>query len=151
MQLLSAIFGVVGAYLHKEKNEAEAYEKVCVWLRDGEDFSCDKEDSFEDSRILFAYNELTLSAQEAFLDICSFFYDWEWNEVACIVGEEELDCLLEGALVKKLRFEAYDGKTRERISIHDLILTAGRNKSKDSRFRSTDDFSSAIKNEEFKI
>lgn len=131
---------VVGAYLHKKQNKAEAYEKVCAWLRDGEDFSCEKEDCFEESRILFAYYELTTSAQEAFLDICSFFYDWEWNEVSYIVGEEELDCLLEGALVKKLLVEAYDGTTTEMISIHDLILTAGRNKSKGRRLINVDDF-----------
>ncbi|GLJ35368.1 hypothetical protein SUGI_0711350 [Cryptomeria japonica] len=121
-------------------------------ISDGNDFSCDKEDVFEDSRILFAYHELTPSAQEAFLDIFSFFYDWEWNEVACIVGEEELDCLLEGALVKRMEvesgFDYYENRTIvERISIHDLILTAGRNKSKCNRYTSADDISMAIESE----
>ncbi|XP_059065062.1 disease resistance protein RUN1 isoform X1 [Cryptomeria japonica] len=137
---------VVGAYLHKRNNKVEAYVKVVGWLSDGRDFSCDKEDGFEESRILFAYHELTPSAQEAFLDICSFFYGWEWNEVACIVGEEELDCLVEGALVKRKQYY-YDESIVESISIHDLILRAGRNKSKGNRFTSVDDFTIAMENE----
>ncbi|XP_057835925.2 disease resistance protein RPV1 [Cryptomeria japonica] len=137
---------VVGAYLHKRNNKVEAYEKVVGWLSDGNDFSCDKEDSFEESRILFAYHELAPSAQEAFLDICSFFYDWEWNEVACIVGEEELDCLLEGALVKRVKDESNPDESYH-LSIHDLILTAGRNKSKGNRYTSEDDISMAIESE----
>ncbi|KAH9289875.1 hypothetical protein KI387_033992, partial [Taxus chinensis] len=141
---------VVGAYLRKRNNKVEAYEKVCDWLRDGEDFSCDKEDGFDESRILFAYHELRPSAQEAFLDICSFFSDWEWDEVACIVGQEELDCLQEGALIKRVEVEkGYEFKRKVgRIHIHDLMLSAGRKKSKDNRFRSADDFSMALKNEE---
>ncbi|KAH9311291.1 hypothetical protein KI387_026326, partial [Taxus chinensis] len=114
---------------------------------------CDKEDTFNESRIMFAYNELGLGAQEAFLDICSFFSDWEWDEVACIVGEEELECLHEGALVKRIEVEKYCYgygcmiKVR-RISIHDLILTAGLNKSKGNRFRNADDFSKSLESEE---
>ncbi|GLJ35370.1 hypothetical protein SUGI_0711380 [Cryptomeria japonica] len=94
---------VVGAYLHKRNNKVEAYEKVVGWLSDGNDFSCDKEDSFEESRILFAYNELTPSAQEA--------------------------------------------TTVERVSIHDLILTAGRHKSKGNRYTIAYDFSIGLENE----
>ncbi|KAH9290547.1 hypothetical protein KI387_034664, partial [Taxus chinensis] len=144
---------VVGAYLHKRHNEIEAYEKVFGWLSEGEAFSGYKEDRFDESRILFAYHELEVNAQEAFLDICSFFSDWEWDEVACIVGDEELQCLQEGALVKRIEvedyFPGYSRSKREvrRISIHDLILIAGRNKSKGNRFRSADDFSMALEND----
>ncbi|KAH9288008.1 hypothetical protein KI387_032125, partial [Taxus chinensis] len=143
---------VVGAYLHKRHNKIEAYENVLLWLREGEAFSCYKEDRFDESRILFAYHELQPSAQEAFLDICSFFSDWEWDEVACIVGEEELECLHEGALLKRiLEVEEYYGCYQRkvwRISIHDLILTAARNKSKGDRFRNAADFSKALESEE---
>ncbi|KAH9290164.1 hypothetical protein KI387_034281 [Taxus chinensis] len=52
-------------------------------------------------------------AQEAFLDICSFFFGWEWEEVACIVGEEELESLEEGALLKRIELdEGYDVKRK---------------------------------------
>ncbi|KAH9290391.1 hypothetical protein KI387_034508, partial [Taxus chinensis] len=144
---------VVGRYLRKRGNEVAAYERVLDWLRGGEDFSCDREDLFNESRILFAYDELGLSAQEAFLDICCFFSDREWDEVVCIVGKEELDCLQEGALVKRIEVEEnciYGRSKRKvwRISIHDLIVTAGRNKSKGNRFRTAHDFSIALENEE---
>ncbi|GLJ37097.1 hypothetical protein SUGI_0751850 [Cryptomeria japonica] len=118
----------VGAYLHKRSNKVKAYEKVLGWLNNENDFSCDKEDVFEESRILFAYHELTPSAQEAFLDICSFFYNWKWNEVAWIVGEEAMDCLLEGALVKRIKAESHYDESY--LSIHDLILRSGRKKIK---------------------
>ncbi|KAH9290550.1 hypothetical protein KI387_034667, partial [Taxus chinensis] len=113
-----------------------------------------KKTVLDESKILFAYHELEVNAQEAFLDICSFFSDWEWDEVACIVGDEELQCLQEGALVKRIEVEEYcsDYSLRKRevrrISIHDLILIAGRNKSKGNRFRSADDFSMALENDE---
>ncbi|KAH9290167.1 hypothetical protein KI387_034284 [Taxus chinensis] len=144
------ILEVVGAYLHKRKNKDEAYERVANWLQCGEAFSSYKEESFDESRILFAYEELQPSAQEAFLDICSFFFGWEWEEVACIVGEEELESLEEGALLKRIELdEGYDVKRKvNRISIHDLILAAGRNKSKDNRITSLDYFSTVLNNEE---
>ncbi|KAH9290165.1 hypothetical protein KI387_034282 [Taxus chinensis] len=79
----------------------------------GEVFSSYKKESFDESRILFAYEELQPSAQEAFLDICSFFFGWEWEEVACIVGEEELESLEEGALLKRIELdEGYDVKRK---------------------------------------
>ncbi|KAH9289630.1 hypothetical protein KI387_033747 [Taxus chinensis] len=84
-------------------------------------------------------NKVEAYQSEAFLDICSFFYNWEWEEVAWIVGEEEFECLQEGALLKNK-----DG----RISIHDLILSAGRNKCKDSRFTTASELSKALKKEE---
>ncbi|XP_057842636.2 disease resistance protein RPV1 isoform X2 [Cryptomeria japonica] len=141
---------VVGAYLHKRKNKDEAYERVLNWLQCGEAFSGYKEESFDDSRILFAYEELQPSAQAAFLDICSFFYNWEWEEVACIVGEEELESLEEGALLKRIELEeGYDVKRKvNRISIHDLLLAAGRNKSKGNRFNDLGDFSAVLNNEQ---
>ncbi|KAH9289638.1 hypothetical protein KI387_033755, partial [Taxus chinensis] len=130
---------VVGGFIHQRKNKVEAYQSVINFLESGEDFSYTKKYSFDESRVLFSYDELKPNAQEAFLDICSFFYDWEWEEVAWIVGEEEFECLQEGALLKNK-----DG----RISIHDLILSAGRNKCKDSRYTSGAELSKALKKEE---
>ncbi|KAH9289602.1 hypothetical protein KI387_033719 [Taxus chinensis] len=130
---------VVGAYLHQRKNKVDAYKNVINFLESGVDFCGNKKFIFDESRVLFSYNELKTNAQEAFLDICSFFCNWEWEEVAWIVGEEEMDCLQDGALLKRK-----DG----RISIHDLILSAGRNKSKCSRFTTAADLSIAMNNKE---
>ncbi|KAH9320951.1 hypothetical protein KI387_015590, partial [Taxus chinensis] len=91
------------------------------------------------------------SAQEDFLDICSFFSDWKSDEVACIVGEEELECLHVGALLKRIEAqELYEWSKRNvrSISIHDLILTVAHNKSKGDRFRNASDFSKALESEE---
>ncbi|KAH9316654.1 hypothetical protein KI387_025281, partial [Taxus chinensis] len=142
---------VVGAYIHKRHNKIEAYENVFCSLREGESFICYKEDRFDESRILFAYHELQPSALKAFLDICSFFSNWEWDKVACIVGEEELECLHEGALLKRIEVqELYEWSERKvwRISIHNLILTAARNKSKGDRFRNAADFYKSLESEE---
>ncbi|KAH9291655.1 hypothetical protein KI387_043169, partial [Taxus chinensis] len=118
---------VIGGYIRKRENKVEAYEKVSDWLKHGDQpFSSDKEYSFNEDRIMFAYHELEQSAQEAFLDICSFFSYWpgmKWDEVECIVGDEDMKCLEEAALIKR--------KVSE-ISIHDLLLQVGRNKSKDN-------------------
>ncbi|KAH9290818.1 hypothetical protein KI387_034935, partial [Taxus chinensis] len=114
---------------------------------------CDKEYSFDENRILFSYNDLEESAKEAFLDICSFFYDWKWFDVACIVGEEELKCLEGGGLVKRMQVKifhsTYDITMQEEVvSVHDLILAAGRNIAKDSRFSRADDFITALERNE---
>ncbi|GLJ53728.1 hypothetical protein SUGI_1146470 [Cryptomeria japonica] len=140
---------VIGAYLHQRKNRIESYEKVLRWLEPGDEFGGTKKYNFDESRVLFSYNELEPSAKEAFLDICSIFSSWhwhwqwdsvwDWEEVACIVGEEEMVCLEEGALIKR---------ESDKIKIHDLILAAGHNKSKNNRFKNIKDFSLALKNKE---
>ncbi|KAH9290086.1 hypothetical protein KI387_034203 [Taxus chinensis] len=132
---------VIGGYISKRENKVEAYEKVLDWLQHGDQpFSSDKEYSFNEDRIMFAYHELEQSAQEAFLDICSFFSDyWKWEEVACIVGEEDMKCLEEAALIK--RTDTSD------ISIHDLLLQVGRNKSKDNRLTTVDELSTVLRDE----
>ncbi|KAH9289711.1 hypothetical protein KI387_033828, partial [Taxus chinensis] len=129
---------VVGGFIHQRKNKVEAYQSVIKFLKSGEDFSGTKTYSFDESRVLFSYDGLNRNAQEAFLDICSFFYNWKWEEVAWIVGEEEFECLQEGALLKN---------KGGRISIHDLILSAGRNKCKESRFTTASELSKALKEE----
>ncbi|XP_059070521.1 disease resistance protein TAO1-like [Cryptomeria japonica] len=130
---------VIGAYLHQRKNKAEFYEQVLDSLEFGDVFSGSENYNFDDSRVLFSYDGLNLSAKEAFLDVCLFFTYLNWEEVACIVGDEEMECLKEGALIKR---------ENEKINIHDLILAAGRNKSKWSRFKNEEEFSIALKNEE---
>ncbi|KAH9317914.1 hypothetical protein KI387_019683, partial [Taxus chinensis] len=138
---------VVGGYLRKRENEGEAYERVIGWLEHGEPFCGDKDYSFNDKRIMFAYHELVQSAQEAFLDICAFFSYWEWEEVACIVGEENMKCLEEGALIKrKEEIQVVTKKKANRINIHDILLQVGRNKSKDSRLRTADEFKNVLQN-----
>ena len=99
-------------------------------MENGEPFSGDREDRFDEERIMFAYDQLEPSAQEASLDICSFFYGWhwDWEEVACIVGNVEIECLEEGALIKRKKEISGEGKLVTKISIHDLLLSVGCNK-----------------------
>ncbi|GLJ35163.1 hypothetical protein SUGI_0707800 [Cryptomeria japonica] len=130
---------VIGAYIHQRKNNIEAYERVLDSLQSGDDFSGNENYKLDDSKLLFSYERLNPSAKEAFLDICSFFSGWSWKNVAWTVGEEEIECLQDGALIKR-----EDG----RIRIHDLILAAGRNKSKHVRIKCVEDFSLVLKNEE---
>ncbi|KAH9289917.1 hypothetical protein KI387_034034 [Taxus chinensis] len=128
---------VIGGHIRKRENKVEAYEKVFDWLHHGDQpFSSDKEYSFNEDRIMFAYHELEQSAQEAFLDICSFFSYWEWDEVECVVGEDDMKCLEEAALIKR---------KASMVSIHDLLLQVGRNKSKDNRLRTVDELSTVLR------
>ncbi|XP_059070146.1 uncharacterized protein LOC131027791 [Cryptomeria japonica] len=134
---------LIGCYLHQRKNEVEPYEQVLHSIEDGGFFSGSQMYNFDEQRVLFTYDRLNPSAKEAFLDICSYFsswvWVWEWEKVEQIVGWEEMQCLEGGALIKR------EG---EEIKIHDLILTAGRNKSKDNRFNDAKAFSVALKNKE---
>ncbi|KAH9290103.1 hypothetical protein KI387_034220 [Taxus chinensis] len=132
---------VIGGYISKRENKVEAYEKVLDSLQHGDQpFSSDKEYSFNEDRIMFAYHELERSAQEAFLDICSFFSrHWKWEDVACIAGEEDMKCLEEAALIK--RTDTSD------ISIHDLLLQVGRNKSKDNRLTTVNELYTVLRDE----
>ncbi|KAH9288659.1 hypothetical protein KI387_032776, partial [Taxus chinensis] len=140
---------VVGGYLRRQENTVEAYEKVFHWLKGGEPFSGDKEYRFDEKKIMFAYQELEVSVQEAFLDICAFFSDWEWEDASCIVGEDNMKYLEKGALIKrKSEYVDSEKKKASKISIHDLLLQVGRMKSKGNRFRTRDEISKALKNGE---
>ncbi|KAH9290209.1 hypothetical protein KI387_034326, partial [Taxus chinensis] len=132
------VLEVVGGYIRRARRdnmEAQAIERVIHGLEKGEAFSGDAQDTGYESKLLFAYDDLIPAAKDAFLDICIFFYGWDWEEVACIVGEEELRTLAEGALVKRIA---------EKVNVHDVLVGIGRNKSKGIRITSTEELSSAL-------
>ncbi|GLJ35379.1 hypothetical protein SUGI_0711510 [Cryptomeria japonica] len=140
---------VVGGFLRRRRNEDEAYERVLQWMENGEPFSGDREDRFDEQRIMFAYDQLEPNAQEAFLDICSFFYGWhwDWEEIARIVGKVEMECLEEGALIKRKKERSEDGRIITKISIHDLLLSVGCKKSKNNRFKTLEESTKALQND----
>ena len=78
---------------------------------------------------LFAYDHLPTLLKDPFLDICSFFKGWNWDTVADIVGEAELDMLKSRALVTN--------DTTGAVIVHDVILSIGHQKTKGTRFTFT--------------
>ena len=90
----------------------------------GDDFGSDKIEPY-----FFAYEKLPTECKEPFLDICSFFEGWDWDIVANIMGNSELEMLARRALVTK--------HTNGVVSVHDVILALGRRKSDGLRFTFT--------------
>lgn len=79
-------------------------------------------DTFEHiDKCIFAYEGLPEECKNPFLDICHFFKGWEWETVENIVGESALNQLERRALVSKVK---------DLISLHDIILTIGKEKSR---------------------
>ena len=62
--------------------------------------------------------------------ICSFFNEWNWDTVADIVGDSELDMLEKRALVFKGRHAT--------LTVHDVILMIGSKRAEETRFNFTD-------------
>ncbi|KAH9289649.1 hypothetical protein KI387_033766, partial [Taxus chinensis] len=137
---------VIGDYLGQQNDKIKAYDRVVDWLQGGEAFSEDKEHIFNIFNLLSAYDDSNV--HEAFLDICSYFHDWEWEKVACIVGKEELESLEDGNLIQRIIKADTCTRKEERLSIHGLLLAAGRNASKQNRFTSVEEISLALEKDE---
>lgn len=80
-------------------------------------------------RYVFAFDNLPEICKDPFLDICFYFSGWDWDTVADIVGQSELDMLDKRALVTR--------DTNRTVRIHDIILTIGLNKGKGTRYTFT--------------
>lgn len=82
---------------------------------------------------LFTCNSLPESVRDPFLDICSFFNGYDWDEVRNIVGDSNIDMLEKRGLVNKDK--------NMKVTVHDVILTIGSQKSEGTRiiFKSADE------------
>lgn len=80
-------------------------------------------------RYVFAYDHLPERCKGPFLDICVFFKGMNWDSVADVLGESELDMLEKRALVSKDRFMC--------LNVHDVILKIGTIRAEETRFNFT--------------
>lgn len=103
--------------LSKQDKIKESYNIV---IKDSEKFTGDAFSNID--KYIFAYDGLPPECKNPFLDICYFFKGWEWETVANIVGESALDQLERRALVSK---------DNDMVSLHDVILTMGKEKAQD--------------------
>lgn len=116
---------LVAKVLSFEEDKQKAYYKV---MQDKQNVNAltyrgAKEEYF------FAYDSLPDECKDPFLDVCFFFKGWDWDTVADIVGEDQLDILEKRALVTKGIDSA--------ASVHDVILTIGYQKAEGTRFKFT--------------
>jgi hypothetical protein len=114
---------LVGRFIREGKDKQKAY-RILMKEKEKWDTEIGKIESY-----LFAYNYLPEVLKDPFLDICSFFKGWDWDTVADIVGEFELDMLESRALVTR--------GTNGVVSVHDVILSMGLQKTKGTRFTFT--------------
>lgn len=82
---------------------------------------------------LFTYERLPEIVKDPFLDICSFFNGYDWDEVRNIVGDSNIDVLEKRGLVNKDK--------NMKVTVHDVILKIGSQKSEGKRiiFKSADE------------
>ncbi|XP_057859553.2 TMV resistance protein N isoform X2 [Cryptomeria japonica] len=116
------VLKIVGVRLKKQGYKAEKCSQILEALEKGKDI---KEDNLSGRLVDFVYKEFEASTQEAFLDICSFFNNWDIHHVRYIVGAEEVTSLEEAALV--------NSSDENKLNVHDVIMAKGRNMSQSNR------------------
>jgi Leucine-rich repeat (LRR) protein len=115
---------VVAGFIRSEEDKQKAFRIVI------EDKKHLKGQAFGDiERYVFAYDGLPERCKDPFLDICVFFKGMNWDSVADILGESELDMLEKRALVSKDRSMT--------LSVHDVILKIGSKRAEETRFNFT--------------
>eukprot|EP01018_Ginkgo_biloba_P000465 Gb_15258 [translate_table: standard] len=122
-----------GRYL-KEDRSQEAYQYTLDSLQQGNFQSCSDIDLSR--QVLYVYDKMEEEVKEAFLDICVFFYGWEWDLIAFVVGEMRLKNLINRALVKKT-------KSNE-VIVHDVLRLMGRNRAEGTRVQSIEELSRVL-------
>eukprot|EP01018_Ginkgo_biloba_P014817 Gb_24842 [translate_table: standard] len=135
-----------GRYL-KEDQIKEAYKYALDSLQKGNFQSCSDTDLGR--QILYVYDKMEEEAREAFLDICVFFYGWEWDVVASIVGKIILENLVKRALVKKKEREYFDRHNMtntkwNEVIVHDVLRLRGRNKAAGTRLQGIEELSRVL-------
>eukprot|EP01018_Ginkgo_biloba_P026272 Gb_33513 [translate_table: standard] len=84
------------------------------------------------AKLLYVYHNMKdVNAREAFLDICTLFHGWDWEDVSSIVGEVQLKALQNGALLKNVC---------DQVFVHDVLRAMGCKEAGDTRLQSLDDW-----------
>ncbi|KAH9309427.1 hypothetical protein KI387_037338, partial [Taxus chinensis] len=92
-------------------------------------------------RLWFVYSKMTdKEAQEAFLDICTYFNGWPWDIVSHIVGRKKLDLLRERMLVTR-------NNSDDKVIVHDILRLMGMEEARGSRITTYEQFCEALQDE----
>lgn len=138
------ILSVFGNHLRVEREEGA--EKAEQGYRDAlEVLEKGNLDSFRDEDIcetlFFVYRKMRDEEdKDAFLDICKYFYGWEWNLVANIVDPPRLEALHKRMLINK-------GDSGE-VIVHDILRLMGVKEAKHTRISTYKEYSEAFEDGE---
>ncbi|KAH9321160.1 hypothetical protein KI387_015799, partial [Taxus chinensis] len=122
--------------------DQESYEEALVALTEGNfsEYSYGSEEQLGE-KLWFLYRKMTeKEAQEAFLDICTYYYGWSWDIVGHIVGKNKLQLLEKRMLVTK-------SDTDDRLIVHDILRMMGTKAAPGTRFTTYQQFSEALQDE----
>ncbi|KAH9307820.1 hypothetical protein KI387_035731, partial [Taxus chinensis] len=137
------VLKMVGACLMKHNYRI----KECTQILDA--LENIKEQDLSERAVDFVYSQLEEPTQDAFLDICWFFNNWNRRYVEYIVGTEHLQSLEEAALVSST-FAEWEEELSSRamkLNVHDVIRAKGRSMSEGSRITNVESFEEAKQDE----
>ncbi|GLJ41379.1 hypothetical protein SUGI_0856520 [Cryptomeria japonica] len=110
---------IVGAHLRKHNYTGERCTQMFEALERA------NKETLSQRAATFVCNELEPSTQEAFFDICCFFFNWSRRDVEYIVGAEEITHLEKAAFFKT--------SNKGKVIVHDTIHAEGLSISESSR------------------
>ncbi|KAH9309546.1 hypothetical protein KI387_037457, partial [Taxus chinensis] len=122
--------------------DQESYEEALEALREGNfsEYSYGSEEQLGE-KLWYLYRKMTdKEAQEAFLDICTYYYGWSWDIVGHIVGKNKLQLLEKRMLVTK-------SDTDDKLIVHDILRKMGTKEAPGTRFTTYQQFSEALQDE----
>eukprot|EP01018_Ginkgo_biloba_P035437 Gb_22424 [translate_table: standard] len=129
---------VYGEHLWEDGSEY-SFDEAIASLREGEQ-GVYKEKALS-QKLLFVFHRMKdQDTKDAFLDICTFFYEWRRDEVSCIVGESKLKALQKGALLTI--------NEKSEVIIHDVVRAMGISQAKGTRLRSLKDLTATLEEDD---
>ncbi|KAH9295230.1 hypothetical protein KI387_038818, partial [Taxus chinensis] len=126
-----------GNHLRLERVK-ESYEKALEALREMKvDAYGIGEEELLSKTLFFLYDAMKDNkAQEAFLDICTYFHGHKWDIVGYIVGMSELEALCSRMLVTRTHSDT--------VIVHDILRVMGEEKAKGTRITNCEELSDVL-------
>ncbi|KAH9309563.1 hypothetical protein KI387_037474 [Taxus chinensis] len=125
-----------------DRRDQESYKEALEALGEGNfsEYSFGSEEQLGEM-LLFLYRKMTdKEAQEAFLDICTYYYGWSWDIVGHIVGKSKLQLLEKRMLVTQ-------SDTDHTLIVHDILRMMGMKEAQGTRLTTYQEFSEALRDE----
>ncbi|KAH9295049.1 hypothetical protein KI387_038637, partial [Taxus chinensis] len=132
------LLSVFGKHLRAER-ESASYMEALEALQKGNLDTFKDEDLSE--KLLFVYHKMRDEEdKEAFLDICKYFYGWQWNLVGHIVDSGRLEALHKKMLINK----SESGE----VIVHDILRVMGIKEFKQTRLSNYKELSEVLEEDD---
>ncbi|KAH9292831.1 hypothetical protein KI387_041980, partial [Taxus chinensis] len=132
------LLSVFGKHLRAER-ESASYMEALEALQKGNLDTFKDEDLSE--KLLFVYHKMRDEEdKEAFLDICKYFYGWQWNLVGHIVDSGRLEALHKRMLINK----SESGE----VIVHDILRLMGIKEAKQTRLSNYKELSEVLEEDD---